>query len=285
MAKAPAAKKTTAVVKWDEALAARAKIAQKSVEAIGGGGDWVSFKGGVITFKDQNIGNKLEVIIPSFVLENVCYEGKYDANNPASPLCYAFGTDEELMAPHEACVTAGTAQASSCHECPNNEWESGDGGRGKACKNQIRLAVLPADCLDNGAAGIAEAKEAFAKVPVTSIKAWGSYVNTLGAVGKHPLAVVTEISVAPDATTQFKVSFKAAENIEDGELIGALIDRADALDTSISFAYPKFEAAPERPKRGARSAAAKAAPARGQAAVRPTKGTVAKAAPGARRKF
>ncbi len=289
----PVAKKKpgTAITKWDQALAARSKVAAKAVEHVAGGGDWVSFKGGTITFKDQAIGNELEVIIPSFVLENVYYEGKYDPNNPESPICYAFGQDEDSMAPHEAVVKAGNAQSETCTGCPHNEWDSGEGGRGKACKNQVRLAVLPADCLDGGAKGVEDAKEAFAKIPVTSVKAWGSFVNQLAGVGMHPLAVVAQINVAPDPQTQFKLGFKAIETLDDGDIIGALIDRADKLDASIGFPYPKFEPrpAPKTRARVAREPAAGKAPARGAAAPRPTRGA-AKAEPAAapktgRRKF
>ena len=143
-AKKGAAKaKTTAVARWDEALAARARMAAKAVANVGGNADWISFKNGQITFKDNVIGKSLEVVIPSFVLENAFYEGEYDPNNPKSPDCYAFGTDDAEMAPYESVESPCHV---TCEGCPNNEWDTGKDGRGKACKNQIRLACLPADC-------------------------------------------------------------------------------------------------------------------------------------------
>lgn len=274
-AKAGGSSKTD-LVKWDAALAARAKIAQKTVENVGGGGDWISFRGGQITFHNQVVGNKLEVVIPSFVLENAFYEGKYDPNNPASPICFAFAAEEGDLVPHEK---APQPQCETCAACPHNEWDTGENGRGKACKNQIRIAALPADCLDEGVEGIAAAKEAYAKVPITSVKSWGAFVNELAEIKKHPLAFVTEITTTPDATTQFKVSFKAKEEIP-GKLLGALIARADELDKKIGFPYVVTEDKPARPASRAakKPAGGKAAPARGKAAARPT-AAPAKAAP------
>lgn len=278
------AKGTTAIAKWDAALAARAKLSKKTVENVGSAGEWISFKGGQITFKDQVVGNKLEVVIPSFVLENAYYEGKYDPNNPASPVCFAFGQEEEGMAPHEK---SSSPQHETCEGCPMNEWESDpEGGRGKACKNQVRFAALPAEVVDGDADAVAGIKEAYAKVPITSVKAWASFINEISAVDKPPLAFVTEITVTPDPKSQFKVSFKAKEEIP-AELIGAMIDRADALDKVIGFPYMPNEERAEparRPARGgAKPAASRPSAKRAPAAHRPAAAPAAAA--GKRRKF
>ena len=270
VAKKPA--KTTAVVKWDEALAARMNKAKAAVAHVGGGGDWVSFKNGTITFKDNNIGKALECIIPTFILENAYYDGAYDPNNPASPVCFAFGQDEDEMAPHEKCEKP---QAESCAACPFNEWDSGDGGRGKACKNMVRLAILPADAIEGDGDELASTKEAFAKVPVTSVKAWGSYVNTLASSGKPPLCFVTEISVEPDTKSQFKLSFKAKEEIP-GELIGPMLEKAEAIDAVINFPYVPNEDKPAPAPRRGRQAAA---PAQGRPSARRGKLVEAEEAP------
>src|ERR1700744_2805032 len=147
--KAPAKKQTTAVVKYDELLAARAVKANKA--AVSAGGEWLSVKGATLSYQGNAVpGNSMDLIVISSVLENQLYDPtvKYDPNNPSSPICYAFGETEEEMAPHEK---SPLPQADACSGCPHNEWGSGDGGQGKACKNVRRTGNIPADALKAGA--------------------------------------------------------------------------------------------------------------------------------------
>lgn len=239
------AAKTTAVVKWDVALAARAHAAKKA-EASVSVGDFVSLRGGIMSYGGNPVpGNRLDVIVVDSILENTYFDGAYDPDKPQSPACYAFGRDEDEMAPHEA---VAEPVADSCAGCPNNEWGSADVGRGKACKNVRRLALITADALDDGEEGVTDADVAYLKVPVTSVRAWAGYVNQLAATDKPPLAFVTEISVVPDAGSQFKVVFKAKSPVEDGALIGALLAKADVVAQTIAFPYQPAEAqAAQRP--------------------------------------
>jgi hypothetical protein len=282
MATAPkaAAKKKpgTAVVAWDEALAARAAMAKKA-EASVSTGSFISFKSGVMSYQGNPVpGNSLQIIVLSSIMENNFFEGSYDSNTPQSPVCYAFGHDEEEMAPHEA---VEEPQCETCAGCPHNEWGSADKGNGKACKNVRRLAVITADTLDGGAETLHDAEVAYVKLPVTSVKGWAGFVNQLAATNKPPLAFVAEMSVVPDAKTQFKVTFKAIEEIDDGELIGALLEKADLVDTQIAFPYQKVEVA-AKPQRAAKPAAkrtpAKAAPAKTAAAAKPARAPAARPA-------
>ncbi len=279
-AKKPAASKSTAVAKWDEALAARANIAKKA-EASVSTGEWISMKGGQLSYQGNVVpGNKMDVVILAYRLENQFYEGKYDPSQPQAPSCYAFGIDDESLAPHEK---SENRQAEACHGCPNNEWGSSETGRGKACKNVRRVCVIPADALDNGAEGIKDASWAFLKVSVTSVKGWAGYVNQLAQLSRPPLAFVTEISVTPDADSKFKVNFNAKESIEDGELIGALLEKADKAEGAIEFPYQPVEQTVAMPKNG-RGSKARGAPAKpaaktaGKPPMPPARKTAAKPA-------
>lgn len=273
-AKKTTASKSTAIAKWDEALAARAKIAKKA-EASVSTGEWISVKSGQLAFQGNVVpGNKMDVVILAYRLENQFYEGAYDSNSPQAPSCYAFGVDDESMAPHEK---AENKQADACHGCPMNEWGSAEQGRGKACKNVRRVCVIPADALDAGAEGIKDAAWAFLKVSVTSVKGWAGYVNSLAQLSRPPLAFVTEISVTPDPNTQFKISFNAKESIEDGELIGALLEKADKAEAAIEFPYQPVEQVVQQPKNGRR------APAKPAARGKPAAKTAAPTMPPARK--
>lgn len=226
------------MAKYDEELARRAGKF-KAIESSVATGSFISVRGGVLTYQDNAVpGNKIRVVVLAAIMENVFYQGSYDPNNPSPPACYAFGSDESEMAPHEK---ASDPQADACSECPMNEWGSvGDGSRGKACKNIRRLAVMVESALDGDISG---AEVAFLKLPVTSVKAWASYVNQLSAGGLPPCAVITEIMVTPDAKTQFKVSFSCADRIED-DLLPEVFAKSDAAETEIAFPYQEASEVP-----------------------------------------
>lgn len=266
--KGPVKKAGTAVQKWDEALAARAKLANRVASNLGTGSNFISFQGGIMSYKGNPVdGNSMDIIVPSFLLENQYYEGPFDPDNPQSPKCYAFGTDPDEMKPHEK---SHEPQHETCKGCPHNEWGSAEQGKGKACKNVVRLGVLPASAADGGAQGIKDAEDAIAKLPVTSGKAWGGYVKSLEAVNLPPLAFITEMTEGPDKKTQFKISFQAKEQISDGEVLGALLARADIMDKTLATPYPDFEesAPAKRPgKAGKAGKAASKAPAKAATAA------------------
>ncbi len=266
------AKAKNAVVKWDAALAERARKSQKVASNLGTGGNWVSIKGAVMKYKGNPVeGNAMNVMVPSFVLENQYYGRDYDPDTPQSPVCYAFGDDQATMRPHEK---SPQKQHNQCKGCPQNEWGTAERGRGKACKNVVRLGLLPADALERGGQGVRDAEEAIIKVPVTSCKAWGGFVSQLEAIDRPPLSFITEISITPDPKTQVAMHFKAVEEITDGDAIEALLERADQMDKTLPQPYPDFE------ENAAGAAANRGGTRRpGQAARAPAKA----ASPGARR--
>jgi len=242
--------KTTAVTgvnKWDEELAAMA--AEASGQEIVSS-SFLSTRGGRLSYKGNEVpDNKMNVVILAAVHENLFYTDRYDPENPAPPVCYAFGEHDKGLEPHEE---ATEKQSADCASCPNNVFGSADSGKGKACKNSRRLTLLTEDDLEDvGAAELAQLK-----IPVTSVKNWSNYVSTLANTMKRPpFAVVTEISVIPDSKTQFKVCFKPVGQITDGEVLPALMDRRPAALEAMMQPYPAPQPKPEPPARGARPAA------------------------------
>jgi len=231
----------TAIVNWDEKLAGYAAEAAKE-EAVAG--TWISVKAGRISVdKTPVAGNVLDCVVIAHAYENVYYEGKYDPNNPRPPVCYAIHPEEDDMVPHEK---SSKPQASSCAVCPKNEWGSDPaGGKGKACKNVRRLALIPADVLDS-AEKVKQAEPVFLKLPVLSVRNWAQYVNATAAEFKRPpFAVMTQVSTAPDVKAQFKVTFKAAYKITDSEVLQALVSKHERELAAIDFPYSVETAKPE----------------------------------------
>lgn len=241
----------SAMVRWDEELAKEAE-AQAASEKGASLGSFFSIKGGQLSFQSNPIkGNTMDVIILDYVLENLSFVGDYDPDDPRSPECYAFGRDEEDMAPHE---NSTTKFSNACKGCPRNEFGSAEKGRGKACKNTRRIAMIPYNALDNS---IEDAEIAYMKLPVTSVKGWAGYVDKLKNVVKRPTwAVITTVEVIPDAKNQVAVTFSLSDKI-DNEHLPALKARAKEVAATIEFPYPKNADRPA-PSRG-RSAASKAA--------------------------
>lgn len=229
--------KTQALVKWDEELARRAQIS-KGMEDSVSLGSFMSIRGGALSYNGNRIeGDKIKVIVLAHVLENKYFDKKFDPDSPSSPACYAFGVLDKDLKPHEK---APKPQADKCAECEHNEWGSSSRGRGKACKNGRRLALLHVDALKDKD-GVKNSTVLYLELPVTSVKGWASYVQGLAQVKKRPpSAVVTEISVTPDPKTQVKVSFKFVDDVPR-EQLGAVMERSDEMEKMIGFAYPTLE--------------------------------------------
>lgn len=228
---------STAVVDYMKELNA---LTVATSEAEKPQGNWVSFKSGVLQIGGIAVkGNKVPVIVIHSLFENQWYKNRYDPNNVQPPHCFAFAEKDEDLKPHP---DSAEPQAASCAECPKNAWGSDpDGGKGKACKNVRRLAMISPNDLGN----VAKAEVALAKLPVTSVKNWSSYANQIANVLKiPPLAVITEMSVEPDAKTQFQVNFSLVDKIEDGEQIKALLGKRRDTTPLIFAPYDKPSAAP-----------------------------------------
>lgn len=233
----PKTKKPAAGVNsYDAELAAFAAEYGSMEENAGGALPFVSFKGGRISFNGGEVPDgRFNVVVLDHVLENHFYLDAYDADNPSSPACFAFGRVDAEMAPHD---NSSEPQCEGCRGCPMNEFGSADRGKGKACKNVRRLAIITEEDLDD----IENATVAYMKVPVMSVKGWAGYVQQLANVMKvPPFAVITEVSIVPDAKSQFRVQFKLVEQITDKAQIKALIAKRESIQQEIVTPYQATE--------------------------------------------
>jgi hypothetical protein len=82
------------------------------------------------------------------------------------------------------------------------------------------------------------AEVAALRTPVTSVRGFATYLQTVASATKRPLsAVVTNISIVPDPKTQFKLQFKFVRTIEDLAIVQALIARGDEeMGTAVATA-------------------------------------------------
>lgn len=237
---------------WDEELA---KYAEAAAETESGTsvGQFISIKGGQMSYNGNPIpGNALVAVVVDYVLENVFYEGSYDPDTPQTPACFAFGRVEKDMTAHEK---VEEPQCESCEKCEQNVFGSAMIGKGKACRNTRRLALVAAGMVNsNGKIDLVDDAEeleahqiAYMKLPVTSVKGFSSVVKQLAAI-EHlpPFGVYMKISTVPDPKTQFKVVFEPIAKVPQS-LLGVVMKRHQEAAQLIDFPYVQAVESEEPP--------------------------------------
>lgn len=243
-----AKKRTTSnlPVAYDEELARMAQ-AGRQAEAASATGNFISVRGGIMQWRGAPItGNVLDCVIISSVYENNLYEEGFDPDNPSSPSCYAFGVTPDALAPHPESENKQGDQNGLCAACWANGFGSDPkGGKGKACQNRRRIALIAGNQWDGDA--VKSAEVGFLRLPVMSTAGYSNHVMQVADVLKRPVfGVLTEISVVPDAKTQFRIMFKIKEPITDHDTMAALLEKAKAVAAqSIVFPYPKNAGMPK----------------------------------------
>jgi hypothetical protein len=227
--------------KWEE------QATKAAAEIPATGGTFLSTKGGILTFGEEKMpGNQVCVIVLDAILENTAYEGKYGPDSKQPPRCYAFGRldEQKEMAPHpsmDAFPDYFVPQSESCATCPLNEYGSAETGRGKACKNRARLAILPAGYympkrnskdmdleIFTDPAHFKTADIAQLKLPVLSVKNYFKFVSDVAATHRRPPhGVIARVFIEPDEKAQFKVCFEMLEVVPN-EIAEIIMERHDA---------------------------------------------------------
>jgi hypothetical protein len=249
-------KKTTAIANWDEELSKAAQETSKQ-EASASEGAKISVRGGVMSFGGAPFPeNEMVAIVADFVLMNQFYTEAYDADAPnLTPDCYARGKNDKELVPYENSVDQ---QNETCQGCPQNAWGSGR-GRGKACANKRRLAVLGAGAYD-ARNNVFEANEdpdelrltpfAIYDVQVTSSKAWGQYVQMLAKIyNRPPYAVYTKIKLVPDENTVHRTTFEFVGKIPN-KLLPAIVERNKEANKWLMEAGPDPDPEAKPAKKG-----------------------------------
>lgn len=232
----------TALQPWQAEMAAAAQKQAKAEKPINVMGSIKFNAAGVSVDGDLVKGGVLRVVAIAALHENAYYPGRYDPNSPTVPTCYAFSErdaedPESTMAPSD---DVEDQQATSCDGCEQNVFGSADTGKGKACKNTRRIAVVSEDALASAEA-MKEAEVRIMKPPVTSVRNWSKYVHDLADDLNLPtFGVVTEVRTVPDPKSQFKVLFEVGEKIDfTGPVYAALKAKIAEVEKTLRSPYPK----------------------------------------------
>ena len=221
----------TALTNYDEQYAAQAAAYAEQEQMAGG--TFLSMRGGTLSFGEEVMpGNQVCVIILDAVKENTYYKNAYDPNNREAPVCYAFGRGNEEMAPHPSMqvdLNSFEPQSADCASCQWNKFGTADKGKGKACQNRRRLALIPAGyyqpkrgsrdfdlSLFDDPKHFQTAEIAYIKLPWFSVMQWSKYVTQLAAtIHRPPHGVITRLHVEPDAKAQYLACFEMIEPVSD----------------------------------------------------------------------
>lgn len=253
------------VANWEQELAQQAEVAVAQEQTAGtGGGKFFSLRAGQLTFDDATFpGNQIAAVIVDHIFENIYYEAGFDPDQTNPPTCFAFGRDATTMGPPDEVDKHDefTRQSDLCKDCIQNEWGSARTGKGKACSNRRRLALISAGTynkkgeleLEDDASYFSGADMAFMKIPVTSVKGFAAYVKQVAEQFKRPLhGVFTRIYLEPDSKTQFKVRFELIEVIPN-EVMPAIMARHNSVKNEIDFPYIPRADDEEETQRSAKS--------------------------------
>ena len=231
---------STALVHWKDRMLA---VKQQVADAEKPQGGFISFKGGRMSYGDEILpGDKINAIIIDYRFENDLYKSKYVAGVVRSPDCYAIALPGEILGP--VAENCDDPQSSTCDGCPMNEWGSmklidpASDSKGKACKTSRRIMILAAD--DCGSVEkIAKAQVVTLIPPATSVDNFQGCMNQISKVLDTAMfGAVVEISVKPHPKFLFQVHFKVLQQIQNEEVLEALLARHEK-EIAREIKYPK----------------------------------------------
>lgn len=200
-----------------------------------------------------NLGDEIRVVVVDFATHHDFYEGMYNPQNPAPPICYARGKDLSQLAPE---ADSPDIQNDKCSTCPQNQFGSGQNGKSKACKNSRALAVLIVD--DEGSHNEPDAPMYLLKLPPTAIKSFDGMMNQVARTIGHPVKATVAIT-AENVGTYAQITFVDPEPNRDYAIHANR--RGEAAD--MLYRKPDFAAFEARQTQAKPAARGRAAPARG----------------------
>ena len=178
-------------------------------------GHRISLKGKTFTFPDGKTSpGPITAVVLDWRSINAYYKGAYNPQKVEAPSCFAISKDRDNLKPSSNC---GDPQSEQCEGCAWNEWGSAPGGgRGKACKNQIRIAVIPPDAKSDTPPWTID-------LAPSSTGAFTNMVNNVkGSLGMLPLQVQVSIDFDPNESYP-KLTFADPDPLPD-EMIGMMFE-------------------------------------------------------------
>ena len=162
----------------------------------------------------------MQVVILDHRNLNRYYSKPFDASKLVPPECTAVAKRFEDLSPHNHAEVELPA-ANTCATCAHNAFGSAPNGKGKACRNMVRLAIVPPDAESDAVPMTLE-------IPPSALKNWNQLVNDLEANGLLPIQVVTLIDF--DQSKAYPCpTFKVRRSHDELQKFWVIRERATAL--------------------------------------------------------
>ena len=223
--------------------------------ATSAGWPYISTQGSteIMTLNDAAIGDPgIDAVILGGNRINMYYEGGFQPGVFRPATCFAVASldwdaseiDEKMAPPADL----PSRMSDKCSTCPMNAFGSAEQGRGKACKNTVRLALL----LEG--ADYAKAEGVMLSIPPTSLKPWTQYVSQFTAVNRPIGTIRSRITKVPNqAGAGFMLRFEPIEPVSDHGELRALLGRMNG-DAKVALEQhpPVIGEEDAQPQRGPR---------------------------------
>ena len=238
MTQAVATRQTSEIASIDALLAERAAAILDKVKP---GTKTISLNNRQFNMPGGEVVNgPLDLIVLDYAFQYRYYADPYQMGQTKPVTCYAIGDSEEAM-------VIGTDVAhpvhNNCNSCPNNQWGSAGAGRkGKACHNNLLLAVMLPDLDDSKDVMVIKASPA----ALTGVK---QYLANATRLFGHPLKAITTASIQ-SAGGGFKLVLEVSqENPRYKEHATYLDEAHTAVRSSPSVGFEELEFATPSVKR------------------------------------
>lgn len=234
-----------------------------SARTAASGGNTIGIRNSKFSYKNEPLGKTLECVVVDYVHCNAYYDIAFDKDSPAPAVCVAISVDGEEMAP---VPSSPKPQNATCDGCPHNAWGSADIGRGKACGEQYKLAIIAVGPGED----YSTCDMAVLTLPPTSRKNWTKYVKDISEkLTRPPYGVLTEFSFDgvddwPVLVPEFSKKVASAKDLND--ISERRAEAREILLTPPDFSgFVKPKKKPASKKASKKKAASKKAPAKKKA--------------------
>jgi len=144
----------------------------------------ISVKGKVFTLPNgKSHAGPLTVIIVDWRNQRKYYP-HYDPKKLEAPYCFASNKIVKDLKPS---INADKPQSKTCAECKLDQFGSSTKGKGKECKNSVKIAIIQSDFDE-------ESDVLHIDVAPKSLKSFNKFVTQLGDLGMIPLQVTVDIA-------------------------------------------------------------------------------------------
>lgn len=117
-------------------------------------------------------------------------------------------------------------QHTDCTSCPMNKF--GSNGKGKACRNGARVAMVAADL---------KSDIVYFDIAPTTIKSFSETINKLSSTGTHPLQAIVEVDI--DTKVSYAKASFSVIGLHEQDLARVYAMKREAAEVldSISFDF------------------------------------------------